>query len=138
MPFEPVSPLGGFTGLDEAPEQQVQPAPTTSDAWEAAYRTGNTVVSSVISQARRFSGAKVDRDFDPWAEIAGTPYEPYTDQFAVATNKQHADAIKADIDRELKDRDTIAKSGWIGIGASMAAGFFDPAILVPGGAIVRR
>ena len=102
---------------------------------KSAFRLENTIGSALASKEVRymrethgvFGGpVPIDPDFDPWAEIADTPYQAYADKFAHAGNKDHANAIKADIDRELKDRDTIAKSGLIGIGASMAAGMFDP------------
>lgn len=150
MPFEPVAPYGDFVGQREPNEPQrftdvnpetrpFQPAePTTSDAFEAAWRTDNTLVSALVSQATPMRGKKLDPDFDPWAEIADTPYQPYYEYFAAAADKDHFEAIKADIMREAKDRQTIEDTGWTGIGASMAAGFFDPTFLIPGGAVVRR
>jgi hypothetical protein len=145
MPFEPVSPYGGFTGTTAAPERA--PVSSADDSiWGAAFRTENIVGSSMASEEVRTANeqegvlggpVRIDPDFDPWAEIVDTPYESYTDQFALAGNKDHFEAIKADIDRETKDRETIHKSGWTGIGASMAAGVLDLPILLPGGNLIR-
>jgi hypothetical protein len=155
MPFEPISPLGGFTGGFEPQEPplftDINPEtrgrqPEQPGLMDAAFRTENTVGSSVASEEVRYAResvgvfggpVKIDPDFDPWAEIADTPYERYSEQFAVAGNKQHFDAIRADIDRETKDRQRIADSGIVGMGAAMAAGVLDLPTLLPGGAIVR-
>lgn len=143
MPFEPASPLGGFTGLPDEPQLERPEAPSAGEAFGSAFRLDNTVGSAVVSEtvrARRnqaglIGPVPVDPNYDPWADIAGTHYEPYYEKFAHAENKQIGDAIKTDIDRENKDRDTIAKSGLTGVGASMAAGLLDWPILLPVGEI---
>lgn len=155
MPFEPLSPLGGPTGLPERPEPQrfddINPEtrpvqPQEPGLWGAAFRTQNTIGSSISSETVRtereqrgiFGGpVKIDPDFDPWAEIGDTWMEPYYEQFATAGNKTHFEAIRADIERERKDRQQIEDSGLVGVGASMAAGVLDVTTLVPCGAILR-
>jgi GNAT superfamily N-acetyltransferase len=107
------------------------------EAAGAAFRQENTIGSLFASQAREFDGTPRDPNFDPWAEIADSPYEPYYEQFSHARNRPHFDAIKSDIDRENKDRDTLAKSGLTGMGATMAAGLLDWPTLLPGGAVLR-
>lgn len=139
MPFEPIDPLGGFTATDELPKPQesVLPDPTTSETFGAAFRTDNTIGSLLASEDAHFAGTRIDPDFDPWGAIAGTPYEPYYENFARAANKEHFEAIKSDINRENKDRDIMGRSGWTGLGASLVAGTVDWPIIIPGGQVVR-
>jgi hypothetical protein len=103
---------------------------------DAAFRTENTVGSALSSQSFGYDG-KEDPDFDTWADIAGTEFEPYWDRFTRARNKEHADLIRADIMRERKDRQYLESQGALGFAQSMAAGLFDLPSLLPGGAAVR-
>jgi hypothetical protein len=107
-----------------------------SEGAAAAFRTENTIGSTLASKSYWFDGER-DPSYDPWADIAGTPYEEYWDNFTTARSKPHADAIRADIDREVKDRRYLENQGAIGYAQGLAAGIFDPTILLPGGAIVR-
>jgi hypothetical protein len=107
-----------------------------SEGAAAAFRTENTIGSTLASKSYWFDGER-DPSYDPWADIAGTPYEEYWDNFTTARSKSHADAIKADLDREAKDRRYLENQGAIGYAQGLAAGLFDPTILLPGGAIVR-
>ena len=143
MPFEPVSPLGGFTGLAE--DQRPKLAEESRDTMrgtigkvaapvavgaglvlaplvtvpalavagggalladrenaKSAFRLENTIGSSVASEEVRYTRAaqgefsapvKIDPDYDPWADIVDTKYEVYADKFAVAGNRDHANAI---------------------------------------------
>ena len=126
MPFEPMSPLGGFTGqLEEqmrSERDDAIDAPDFSETFGAAFRTENMIGSAASSEAYGADIGNIDYDFDPWARIANTPYEPYYEQFSRAMNEDHFEAIRADIDRENRDRDIIARSGITGIVALMAAG----------------
>lgn len=139
MPFEPISPVGGFTATPELPrpDDEARPDPTFGETLSSAFRTENTIGSLMASQDLADDHITRDPHFDPWAEIADTPYEPYYEQFARARNPMHFQAIKADIDRENTDRDVISRSGFSGMVAPMAAGVLDWPTLVPGGALVR-
>lgn len=139
MPFEPISPVGGFTATPELPrpEEEARPDPTFGETLTSAFRTENTIGSLMASQDLADDHITRDPHFDPWAEIADTPYEPYYEQFARARNPMHFQAIKADIDRENTDRDIISRSGFSGVVAPMAAGVLDWPTLLPGGALVR-
>jgi hypothetical protein len=107
------------------------------EAAGAAFRTENTIGSVLSSDEMGVDDRRIDPQFDPWAEIQGTPYEAYYEQFGRAANRGHFDAIKSDIDRENKDRDTLAKSGVVGMGATMAAGVLDLPSLIPGAVVLR-
>jgi len=139
MPFEPISPVGGFTATPELPrpDDETRPDPTFGETLSSAFRNENTIGSLLASQELANEHQERDPYFDPWAEIAETPYEAYYEQFARARNPAHFQAIKADIDRENTDRDVIARSGLTGFGASAAAGLLDWPTLIPGGALVR-
>jgi len=102
----------------------------------AAFRMENTVGSLLSSNSLAFDGPAED-GYDPWADIAGTPYEEHWENFTRARSKAHADAIKSDIDREVKDRKYLESQGAVGFAQGLAAGLFDPTILLPGGAVVR-
>ena len=53
---------------------------------------------------------KVETGYDVYDDIAG--YETYADKFEQVYNRNAAQAVKADIDQEKKDRETLAASGW--------------------------
>ena len=103
----------------------------------AAFRTENIVGSSLVSKSLGYSGAR-DPEFDPWADIAGTDFEPHWERFTRARNKEHADLIRSDIEREKKDRQYLESNGALGFAQAMAAGLFDLPSLLPGGAVVRN
>ena len=87
MPFEPISPVGGFTATPELPrpgEPEMVAEPTSSDMWGAAFRTENTIGSLLSSQETAIGSQTSDPNFDPWGELAGTPYEPYYENFAAS------------------------------------------------------
>lgn len=139
MPFEPLNPAGNFTASPELPRpsEDEGESPGFGEALGAAFRTENTIGSLMAAQDHDFGWTSFDKDFDPWAEIADTPYEVYSENFARARNREHFAAIKADIDRENKDRDILARSGALGFAAGAGAGVLDWPTLLPGGAIVR-
>lgn len=139
MPFEPLNPAGNFTASPELPRpsEDEGESPGFGEALGAAFRTENTIGSLMAAQDHDFGWTSFDKDFDPWAEIADTPYEVYSENFARARNREHFDAIKADIDRENKDRDILSRSGALGFAAGAGAGVLDWPTLLPGGAVVR-
>src|SRR5690606_26010506 len=104
-----------------------------SEGAEAAFRTENTIGSSLASESFGYDG-KIDESYDPWADIAGTEHEQYWDRFARARNKEQADLIRSDIERERRDREYLESQGMLGFAQSMAAGIFDLPSLLPGGA----
>jgi hypothetical protein len=107
------------------------------DAVGAAFRTENTLGSLYSSNELQVDDLSRDPTFDPWAEIVDTPYQPYYEQFARARNRPMFEAIKSDIDRENKDRRTLASSGITGMVASMGAGMLDWPSALPGAVLGR-
>jgi hypothetical protein len=103
----------------------------------AAFRTENSFGSFMVARNRGFDNKPFDRDFDPWAEIAGTTYQPYSNRFAGVRNREHMEAIKSDINRETKDKRILKDAGLIGTAASMAAGVLDWPTLLPGAHLAR-
>ena len=60
------------------------------------------------------------------------------DRFSYVFSKAQEDTLKRNIDRERENEKTIHDSGWLGIGASFAAGALDPVNFMPiGGAATR-
>ena len=76
--------------------------------------------------------------YDPYAsdgaDIKG--YEDYADRFTASNSPAQTQVIKNLIDAENADKDTLARAGWAGYAASMAAGAVDPIsltlMMVPG------
>jgi hypothetical protein len=133
MPFDPTSPLqGGFVGVSEYD----RPSPPFLDTLGAAFRQENLIGSYLTSARREVDDFyKVDPAYNPFDDLKG--YEDYADRFESAFNPNAAAAIKADIDKEKKDREILAASGWTGVGLQMGAAIADPTILIPGGALVK-
>lgn len=137
MPFDRASPLTpepttiGVSDYDAPP-------PTFLDTVSAAFRQDN-LIGSTLSNARLGMDQRqlyaVDPTYNVYDDITG--YEDHAERFDQVYNKTAADALKANIDKETKDRQTLAASGWTGVGLQMLAGIADPTILIPGGALAR-
>ncbi len=106
----------------------------------AAFRTENSVGSllSMGGAPGALWHTPIDKNFDPFAGLEGTRYQPYLDQFVFANTTADVLAVKRQIDREAEDRKTIARSGWAGVAANFAAGLFDPVNLIPVGGEAYR
>lgn len=102
----------------------------------AAFRQDN-VVGSVMS--RKDMGVDNDDDstFDPVAYVKEHNLVGYEDSFMGVLNSRKADAIKAQIEREQRDRETLQAAGWTGTFAQIAAGVFDAPTLIPGTVALR-
>lgn len=117
------------------------PSPSLMSIAGAALRQEN-IVGSLASSERFYStlsGGFYDLDdgYNVFDDPDFKPYEPYADRFDNVFNRRAFDAVRADIDRERKDRDTLARSGWTGMALTMGATIADPTILLPGGALVK-
>lgn len=137
MPFDTSSGVEG-SAIDVGLSPYDQPSPDFLETLTAAYRTENLIGSSMAS--RRVDMAtedffRVDPGYDVFDDIKG--YEDHAPRFETVYNPDAAKAVKADIDRETRDRKTLAAAGWTGTALSMAAGMTDPTIFVPAGAFVR-
>lgn len=116
---------------DEAP-------PSFMETLGASYRSENLIGSSMANARMDVSTDefyKVDPLYNVYDDIQG--YEDFADRFERAYNQKAAGAIKANIDREQKDRETRAASGWVGVMTDMLMGVADPTILIPAGAYVK-
>jgi len=102
---------------------QEMETPELLDTMAAAFRTHNSVSSAV---ARGFRGYMDDPDYDPLdpAEIAG--YEPFAMGAVSVGSREEMVAWKQGIDAQLRDRETLERSGAIGILSSVFAGALDP------------
>ncbi|MFC3725926.1 hypothetical protein [Neoaquamicrobium sediminum] len=113
-----------------------QPEPSFSEIAGAAWRQENLIGSFMASPRRQVDDFfRVDDEYDVYSDIEG--YEQHADRFEEVFNPEAAQAVKAGIDMEEKDRHTLAAGGWVGIGTSIGASLIDPTILLPGGALVR-
>jgi hypothetical protein len=102
----------------------------------AAFRQDNTVASML---SRKDLGVDNDDDgqFDPVEYVRSNNLQGYEDSFIGVLNARRADAVKAQIEMEQRDRETLAASGWAGTFAQIAAGVFDAPTLIPGTVAVR-
>lgn len=117
------------------------PDPSFLDTLGAAYRQEN-LIGSYLTDARRTLGDTnfytVDESFNPFDHL--TPdleQHALEGRFDNVYNRQAFDAVVANIQKETKDRETLAASGWTGFALSGLAGITDPTILLPGGSFVR-
>lgn len=115
-----------------------QAGPGVGETFGAAFRQENIVGSFITNHNPYVDFDAVDPDWkDRWGELEGTQYEPYADKFMDLHNDDAWEAMKTQIDTEMKDRKTLQDSGWLGIGAAITAGLVDLPSLIPGGAVIR-
>lgn len=103
----------------------------------AAFRQDNTV-ASFMSREDMGVDNHDDGTFDPYAYAKEHPsVNDYTDSFVGVLNRPRAEGIRAQIEMEQRDRETLAASGWNGTLAQLAAGVFDLPTLIPGSVALR-
>jgi hypothetical protein len=127
MPFIPEDedmalPIGMLPGA------VTPPAPSASEVIGAAFRQQNSVVSAITAPTLT---DRANPAYDPYSEIAGTPYEAHAGAFRKAQGPGDVAKIKSQIDRENDDRDALARAGGQGILWQVAAGILDPINLIP-------
>jgi hypothetical protein len=139
MPFDRSRPIAdaGTVGMSDydAPE------PSFMETLSSAYRQEN-LIGSFISNARLGADQrelyKVDNSYNVYQDKDVAEYvKEDPDRWDDVYNKTAADAMRTNIDKERRDRETLAASGWTGVGLQMAAAVTDPTILLPGGALTR-
>lgn len=122
------------------------PDPAFLDTLGAAYRQENIIGSALAKVGTNLDamGATgrnmnaIDPSYNVYQDPDMKAYLDEDPEIGVDIfNKTAADARRAQIDMERKDRATLDASGWTGFGLSMVAGITDPTILVPGGALAR-
>ena len=113
-----------------------KPDPRFLDTLGAALRQENLVGSYLASPRRSVADFnRVEPGYDVFGDVAG--YEDHLDRFEEIYNPEAAAAVKAAIDKEKQDRQTLAASGWTGVGLQMGAAIVDPTLLLPGGVMVK-
>ncbi|WP_072296150.1 hypothetical protein [Paracoccus sp. SM22M-07] len=137
MPFDrenPIAPQMLTTGQRDAQE-----GPGFGATIGAATRQSNMIGSILTSEAAwlraRGSYDEKQPDYNVFDDIKG--YEDRIDSFIDVFNPVAAAAVKADIDREARDRKTLEASGWLGTAAEIGASIVDAPTLLPGGALIR-
>jgi hypothetical protein len=132
---QPVS--GDIFTQPPADNDPAQPAPDFRETTGAAFRQENILGSYFSSPTTGVEPGVVEEGYNPWADIEGTPYEPYWDRFTDVHNSRYATALKSRIDQEIEDRRTLGAAGWKGLVAGMGAGLLDLPTLIPGGVVVQ-
>lgn len=124
-----------------AAQTDSQPSdPSLGETVGAAFASENVVGSTLASETAFLSEevlSRNDPDFDAISDIAGTHYEAFAHRFARAQNPTVSSAIKADIDRELKNRQILDSAGWTGTIFGVGAAIFDLPSLLPGGTLYK-
>lgn len=110
------------------PEAAEVDAPAASTVIGAAFRQQNSLVSAITAPTLT---DPVNPAYDPYSEIAGTPYEAHASAFRKAQGPGDVAKIKTQIDRENADRDVLARRPGLAIISSIAAGTLSPEMLLP-------
>ncbi|WP_346248617.1 hypothetical protein [Sphingomonas rustica] len=113
--------------------------PTTGEIFGAAFRRDNLLFSA-WQGLYNFATAdqRIDPNYDVWNDIKGTKYESAWKIFARSGNARYTAALKAQYDREMADRDILARGGAMAMGATLIANLADPTMLIPvGGQVVK-
>lgn len=137
MPLIPETPRPLLQGVDPAPEA-AKPR-FIQDVIPAALRTEN-LIGSALAREKNSPGAlrifTPASEFNPFDHIEG--FEDSAKDFIYADNEEEVEAIKSNILRERKDRQTIADGGAGGFVAAVAAGVVDPTIFIPVGGQLKK
>lgn len=107
-------------------------SPSTWDVVKSAFALENDVVAAIDFMSR--PQFEFDPDFDPMGLIGGTKYESlYLDRFVGVGSEAEARQVMSRIDREEKHREVLARGGFRGFLAGVAAGTLSPTVLIPVG-----
>lgn len=122
----------GLTGF--APRAPEAPKPSLGAAIGAAFGQNNTIGSAIGAFKDTFAMNEAARsnpvDFDPLHDLP-EQYRDHASSFVTAINPAQVEIIKRRIDDELHAREVLARSGGVGIAASVGAGLLDPVNLIP-------
>lgn len=134
MPFDKENPVAPQL---LATQQRASEAPGLGATIGAASRQSNMIGSMATSESlwlrARGGYDKIEPGYNVFDDIAG--YESHIDSFIDVFNPSAAAAVKADIDREVKDRKTLEAAGWVGIAAEIGASILDLPTALPGGVL---
>jgi len=133
-PALPGAQIGSLGGLGEIRAPEPRPGPPALAVINAALERENSIVSTIDALWNGMSVSSTrDPDYDPWADIQGTPYEEYWSAFADSANAGMTAMLKNQIDDEREGNQILSAAGGFGFAASVAAGIVDPTILIPVG-----
>jgi len=132
MPFfsEGQDPLDGRVPLG-LPEPPPFHEPTTQETIGAAFRQNNPVVSVLDALSRSRPDMAPVPGYNPVDRLSGTKDDDLIEQSLADVNPAQTDARIAKKNAEVKDRQTLAASGWFGTVSSVAAGLTDPSWFIP-------
>jgi len=145
MPLDRNSPVSSETGAYSPWDLNIRVGdradhPGILEAAGASFRSENEAGAVIASEALNLEKReyfRVDPDYNPFANGDLEGYEEHADRFIEAQNATVVEAIKADIDREKRDRETVEAAGWTGIATDVFASVASPTTLLPGGALVK-
>lgn len=141
MPFEPntVRPL--LQGAQPVGDEDDAPNFFT-EVVPAAFRLENmffSLGSRADGSPPVGPGRRLDPTYNPFSNPENlSGYETYANEFIGANSDEEVDAIKANIDRELADREVVAAGGAGGFVAALAASALDPTIFIPVGGTLKK
>lgn len=138
---QPWNDIGAASGGTVAVSEYDAPDPSFLESLGAAYRQEN-IISSAFTTSKLNIAAGNTGQIDPAYNVYKDPdMSEYLDEEPergeTVFSKPAADALRARIDQERKDKQTLDASGWTGVGLSMTAGVTDLPTLIPGGALIR-
>jgi hypothetical protein len=105
--------------------------PSSEQVYGAAFRQNNPVVSVLDAITRSRPDMTPVEGYDPVKRLTGTKDDDLIEQSLADVNPAQTDARIAKKEAEVKDRQTLAASGWFGTVASIAAGATDPSWFIP-------
>lgn len=112
---------------------------TFLESAKAAFAMESDIVSPITFHIPFEIRNKIVSDFDPFdkEQYDLTGYEEYSEDFANTFNREHADLLKSNIDRQRHYSEILAEDGVRGFSLSVLAGVLSPTMLLPGGTIVK-
>lgn len=132
---ETVQPGIGRLNIDLGPQPEDKDQPALADTALAALRQQNSLGSLIGYGMGDFKAQ--DNGFDPF-KLVPDRYKGRASAYALADNQEEMDKVTARLDRELSDRDVLARSGVPGVLLQIGAGTVDPINLIPvGGAAYK-
>ena len=123
----------------EQPPFVKPPGPSVADTFVAAFRTENTVVAAfkAISASQVEATDVAPEGYDQFEDIEGTAFDEWPDALVGVRTPDEKSRALIVLNRDLKDREVLAQSGFLGCVSMFVAGPFDPMIRVPVGCVVN-
>lgn len=128
----------GLTSAGTQTGLEATSSPGLRTVWNALFESENTLGSVGRWAGNAWARAQFDdvEGYDPFDAIGG--YEQYADRFVSSNSPGETEAIKRQIDRENRNRGTIADSGWAGTVLGVGVTVTDPVNLLPIGGVLAK